>query len=167
LEDNKVVKKAINNKRKRTPVWLQVLIVAITLIAVAMVVFLGSQTYRETRKMATEQFNQQQLILARSTATGIETYINRNCPASSRWTLNVCNEGKSGQRKIENRENRVKSRKSGLLLALNELHSQSFHPISKLSIINHLCFYSIQNASNRAVFFKTKVPAYLFKFFSP
>lgn len=75
MEDNKVVKKAINNKRKRTPVWLQVLIVAITLIAVAMVVFLGSQTYRETRKMATEQFNQQQLILARSTATGIETYI--------------------------------------------------------------------------------------------
>ena len=69
------MEKVIKNKGKRTPVWLQALIVAITLTAVAVVIFLGSQTYRETRKMATEQFNQQQLILARSTAVGIEAYI--------------------------------------------------------------------------------------------
>ena len=61
---------------KRSLVWLQVLIVAITLIAVAVVIFLDRQTYRETEKMATEQFNQQQLILARSAARGIETFVN-------------------------------------------------------------------------------------------
>jgi len=59
---------------KRPPLCLQVLIVAITLILVAVVIFLGSQTYRETRKMAIKQFNQQQLILARSAAIGLEAY---------------------------------------------------------------------------------------------
>ncbi|MCK5120133.1 MAG: cache domain-containing protein, partial [Candidatus Latescibacteria bacterium] len=59
---------------KRPPLWLQVLIGAITLIAVAVAIFLGNQAHRESRKMATEQFNQQQLILARSAATGIEAY---------------------------------------------------------------------------------------------
>ena len=59
---------------KRPPIWLQVFIVAITLTAIAAAVFLSSQTYRETEKLAAEQFNQQQLILARSAATSIEAY---------------------------------------------------------------------------------------------
>ncbi|MCK4527309.1 PAS domain S-box protein [candidate division WOR-3 bacterium] len=63
-----------DKRRKRPPVWLQILIIAITLIAVAVVVFLGSRTYLETRKMAIAQFNQQQLILARSAANGINAY---------------------------------------------------------------------------------------------
>jgi PAS domain S-box-containing protein len=59
---------------KRPLLWQQVLIVAITLTAVTVVILLGRQIYRETREMATEQFNQQQLILARAAAAGIEAY---------------------------------------------------------------------------------------------
>ncbi len=59
---------------KRPLLRLQVLIVAITLTAVAVAILLGSQVYRDTREMATEQFNQQQLILAHSAAAGIESY---------------------------------------------------------------------------------------------
>ena len=59
---------------KRSLLRQQVLIVAITLTAVAVVILLSRRAYHETREMATEQFNQQQLILARSAATGIEGY---------------------------------------------------------------------------------------------
>ena len=59
---------------KRPLLWQQVLIVAITLTVVAVAILLGRQTYRETRERATEQFNQQQLILARAAAAGIEAY---------------------------------------------------------------------------------------------
>ncbi len=59
---------------KRSLFWLQTLIVAITLIVVTVVIFFGSQTFRETKKMSTEQFNQQQLILARSAANSINAY---------------------------------------------------------------------------------------------
>jgi len=59
---------------KRSLLRQQVFIVAITLTAVVVVILLGNWAYRETREMATEQFNQQQLILARSAATGIEAY---------------------------------------------------------------------------------------------
>jgi len=55
--------------------WLFLIIVT-TSGAIAVVIFLGYQIYSETRKMALEQFNQQQLILARSAAAGIETYFN-------------------------------------------------------------------------------------------
>ena len=54
----------------------QALIVVATFAAVAVVVFLGNQHNREARKMAIEQFNKQQLILARTAASGIETYFN-------------------------------------------------------------------------------------------
>ena len=66
--------KLSENKVRRPLFWLQILIVAITLFAIAVVIFLGSQTRFETRRMAVEQFNQQQLMLARSTAAGIEVY---------------------------------------------------------------------------------------------
>ncbi len=59
---------------KRSLLWQQVLIVTITLTVVAVVILLGRQIYRETRERATEQFNQQQLILARAAAAGIEAY---------------------------------------------------------------------------------------------
>jgi hypothetical protein len=75
LENNGVMKKAIKNKGKCPPVWVLAVVIAITLIVVAVVVFLSSQTYVETRKMATEQFNRQQLILARSAAAGIEYFV--------------------------------------------------------------------------------------------
>ena len=55
--------------------WRQVLIVVITLTAVTVAILLSRQTYSETGKVATEQFNQQQLILARSTAAGIESHL--------------------------------------------------------------------------------------------
>ena len=67
--------KAPSDKRRGRPtLWLKSLIVGITLVAVVVVVFLGSKTNRETRKMAIEQFNQYQLSLARSAASGIEAY---------------------------------------------------------------------------------------------
>ncbi|MCK4256604.1 cache domain-containing protein, partial [candidate division WOR-3 bacterium] len=66
--------KLSENKVRRPLFWLQILIIAITLFAIAVVIFLGSQTRFETRRMALEQFNKQQLILARSTAAGIEVY---------------------------------------------------------------------------------------------
>jgi len=66
------MKKASNGKRSW--LWQQVLIVAITPAAVTVVILLGRRTYRETREMATQQFNRQQLILARSAAAGIEAY---------------------------------------------------------------------------------------------
>lgn len=55
--------------------WRQVLIAAITLTAVALAILLNQRTYRETREMATEHFNEQQLILAREAAAAIETFV--------------------------------------------------------------------------------------------
>ena len=54
---------------------MRTLVIAITLVAVALAIILGSQTYRKTEQMAAEQFDQQQLILARSAAAGIDRYL--------------------------------------------------------------------------------------------
>jgi len=63
------------SRNVRRPVWwIQGLIICITVLAVTVTVFLGRRAYREGRLVALNQFNQQQLILARSTATSIETY---------------------------------------------------------------------------------------------
>ena len=59
---------------KRPLAWLRVLLVVATAAAVAITIFLSERTFRETKKIATEQFNQQQLILAQSAARGIESY---------------------------------------------------------------------------------------------
>ena len=64
-----------DKKRKRHLLWLQVIIAAITFLAVAIAIFLNNRNHRETVRLATEQFNQQQLILAREAATGIEHFI--------------------------------------------------------------------------------------------
>jgi hypothetical protein len=65
----------MRKKGKRPSAWLQILVVSVTLAAIAAAVFLSYRDHRETLRLATTQFNQQQLILARSAATGIETFI--------------------------------------------------------------------------------------------
>jgi PAS domain S-box-containing protein len=60
---------------KKPSVLLYITIIAITLAAIAVTIFLGKKNHRETIRLATEQFNRQQLILARSAAKGIETFI--------------------------------------------------------------------------------------------
>ncbi|MCD6486986.1 MAG: hypothetical protein J7K35_06655 [Syntrophobacterales bacterium] len=60
---------------KRPSVLLHIFITAIiTLAAIATAIFFGQVNYRETMRLAAEQFNRQQLILARSAAAGIETF---------------------------------------------------------------------------------------------
>jgi len=54
--------------------WIQIIIISVTLIAIGITAFLGVQTFRATRQTALNQFNEHQLILARSAAAGIETY---------------------------------------------------------------------------------------------
>lgn len=59
----------------RRPSWrVQTAIVVITLAAIVITALLGFRTYTANRKMALDQFNRQQLILARSAARGLETY---------------------------------------------------------------------------------------------
>jgi PAS domain S-box-containing protein len=65
--------KKASNGRGPLP-WLQILVTASTLAGVALAIYLGQQSHREMQEMATRQFNQQQLILARSAAAGIEAY---------------------------------------------------------------------------------------------
>ena len=74
------------NNVRRPLFWLQILIVAITLIAIAVIIFLGSRTHFEIREINIEQFNQQQLILVRSTAAGIEVYFKELSAALSSLT---------------------------------------------------------------------------------
>ncbi|MBT8490970.1 MAG: hypothetical protein KJN62_07970 [Deltaproteobacteria bacterium] len=54
--------------------WLTGIIITATILAVAITVFLGRRAFLQSRLTALDQFNQQQLILARSTANSIETY---------------------------------------------------------------------------------------------
>ena len=61
---------------KRPSLFLHILIIiTITLAAIAVTIFLSQKDYREITRSATEQFNKQQLILVRSVAAGIETFI--------------------------------------------------------------------------------------------
>lgn len=61
---------------KRHSWWFQIIIISVTIIAISITSFLGIRTYNTTRQTAIEQFNQHQLILAKSTGAGIETYFN-------------------------------------------------------------------------------------------
>ncbi|MCK4541620.1 MAG: PAS domain S-box protein [Spirochaetales bacterium] len=65
----------LDKNKNPPPLWLKTLIGSITLIAVVVVIFFGSLSYLEKRRIVAEEFNHQQLILARSTAASIETYI--------------------------------------------------------------------------------------------
>ena len=53
----------------------QVVIIIVIAIAIIVAIILSNQAYSDTKERATDQFNQQQLELARSTATGIENFI--------------------------------------------------------------------------------------------
>jgi len=69
-------KKAPSRKRhKQFSAWSYFLVTAITAAAVAVTVFIDKRNHRETIRLATEQFNHQQLILSRSAAAGIESLI--------------------------------------------------------------------------------------------
>ncbi len=59
---------------KRPSWWIQIIILSVTSIAIGITAFLGIQTYNVSRQTALNQFNEHQLILARSAAAGIETY---------------------------------------------------------------------------------------------
>ncbi len=52
-----------------------VLVIGITVAIIAVTICIGIRNYREAVWLSTEQFNQQQLILARSAATGIDNYV--------------------------------------------------------------------------------------------
>ena len=59
---------------KRPSPWIQVLIAASTLMIIAAAFFLSAKTQRALKDMAVEEFNRQQLILARSAVNSIEIY---------------------------------------------------------------------------------------------
>ncbi|MBN2178579.1 MAG: PAS domain S-box protein [Deltaproteobacteria bacterium] len=65
---------SFNINIKRPSWWIQIIIVSVTLIAIGITAFLGVQTFHASRQTALNQFNEHQLILARSAAAGIETY---------------------------------------------------------------------------------------------
>ncbi|TSA52886.1 MAG: PAS domain S-box protein [Planctomycetaceae bacterium] len=59
----------------RRPSWrLQALIITVTALSVIITVFVGYRSCRVSMLMASDRFNNQQMILARSTASSIETY---------------------------------------------------------------------------------------------
>ncbi|MDO9528437.1 MAG: hypothetical protein Q7J27_04665 [Syntrophales bacterium] len=61
---------------KRPAISLHIfIIVTITLAAIAVSIFIGQINHRKTIQLATEQFNKQQLILARSAAVGVENFM--------------------------------------------------------------------------------------------
>ena len=53
-----------------------VLIIAISLILVSVVISLGYDSHSEVKELVQEQFNEQQLMLAKQTASGIEGFLN-------------------------------------------------------------------------------------------
>jgi len=78
LEESEISKKKSPfRKNGKSPSLLPhvFIIAAVTLAAIAAAVFLEQKAHREITRSATEQFNRQQLILARSAAAGIETFI--------------------------------------------------------------------------------------------
>ena len=64
----------MNNKKKPSAL-LHVIIVAVTLAAIAVTIFFAQKNHRETIRLSTEQFNQQQLILARLAVVGIQHFM--------------------------------------------------------------------------------------------
>jgi PAS domain S-box-containing protein len=59
---------------KKPSAWLLVCVVVVTIAAAAVVVFVAGRSLLAAERMAVEQFNIQQLILARSAARGVEAY---------------------------------------------------------------------------------------------
>ncbi len=65
-------KKPSYKKRERPVIRAQVIIIVAIATAIIVAIILSNQAYSDTKKRATDQFNQEQLALARSAATGIE-----------------------------------------------------------------------------------------------
>ena len=63
------------HKDRRPPTLLLVFVIILTLAAIITTIYLSDRNHREIVRLATEQFNQQQLILARSAAISIEHFI--------------------------------------------------------------------------------------------
>ena len=63
------------NKVRRPSAFLLVFVTVFLLAAVSTIIYLSNRNYREIVRSASEQFNQQQLILARSAALAIEYFI--------------------------------------------------------------------------------------------
>ena len=62
-------------KDRRPSTLLLVFVIIVTLAAIITTIYLSNRNHREIVRLATEQFNQQQLILARSAAISIEHFI--------------------------------------------------------------------------------------------
>jgi len=65
-----------SNVVKRPSLLVQSFIIFVTLTAVAVSVFNGNKLYNDYRAICLDQFNKHQLVIARSVASGIETYFN-------------------------------------------------------------------------------------------
>lgn len=72
-ERNKESRFFFGGSIERPSIWLQILIFIVTLSAVLITLFLANRSYTQNRLTALNDFNGQQLILARSAAAGIET----------------------------------------------------------------------------------------------
>jgi len=62
-------------KDRRSSTLLFVFIIILTLTAIVTTIYLSNKKHKEIVRLVTEQFNQQQLILARSAAISIENFI--------------------------------------------------------------------------------------------
>lgn len=67
--------RARDKKGEQPTARVQVLIILIIAAAIIVAIILSNQAYNETKKRATDEFNQKQLTLARSIATSIENFI--------------------------------------------------------------------------------------------
>ena len=63
------------SKGKYPPIWLRIVVLVGLFVSIGIVIFFGNQLHRELEQLAIQQFNQQQLILARSAATSIEDFV--------------------------------------------------------------------------------------------
>jgi len=63
------------NKDRRPSTLLLVFVIILTLAAIVTTIYLSNKKHKEIVRLVTEQFNQQQLILARSAAISIEYFI--------------------------------------------------------------------------------------------
>ena len=63
------------HKDRRPSTLLLIFVIILTLAAIITTIYLSDRNHREIVRLATEQFNQQQLILARSAAIGIEHFM--------------------------------------------------------------------------------------------
>ena len=69
------MKNKINTKNKRPLMTIFILVIALILITIIITIYLSNRRHNEIVRLATEQFNQQQLILAHSAAISIGNFM--------------------------------------------------------------------------------------------